>query len=86
MLASVYKLVFHDLELEPSKLEIGTYTTDTVKLVGSCVFYLIHPDTKCLQEVAFYVAINNGSVVLSCVTTLALDLIQPNTRLDYLPP
>ena len=73
-------------ELVSSKLEIGTYNTDTVKLVGSCVFYLVHPDTKHLQEVTFYVASNNGSVLLSCVTTLALGLIQPCTRLDYLPP
>ena len=89
MPASVYKLVFHDPELQklaPSKLEIGTYTTDTVKLVGSCVFYLVHPNTKHLQEVTFYVASNNGSVLLSCVTTLALGLIQPCIRLDYLPP
>ena len=89
MPVSVYKLVFQDPDckkLAPSKLEIGTYTTNTVKLVGSCVFYLVHPDTKCLQEVTFYVASNNGSVLLSCVTTLALGLIQPCTRLDYLPP
>ena len=72
--------------LAPSKLEIGTYTTNAVKLVGSCVFYLVHPNTKCLQEVTFYVTSNNGSVLLSCVTTLALGLIQPCTRLDYLPP
>ena len=86
---SVYKLVFHDPDLQklaPSKLEIGTYTTDTVKLVGSCTFYLVDPDTKYLQEVSFYVASNNGSFLLSCVTTLALDLIQHHTRLDYLPP
>ena len=70
----------------PSKLEIGTYTTDTVKLVRSCVFYLVHPDTKHLQEEIFYVAGNNGNVLLSCVTKLALGLIQPHTRLDYLPP
>ena len=47
--ASVYKLVFKDPDLKklaPSTLEIGTYTTDTVKIVGSCVFYLLHPDTK----------------------------------------
>ena len=31
-------------------------------------------------------ATNNGSVLLSCVTMLALGLIQPHTRLDYLPP
>ena len=89
MSASVYKLVFQDpacKKLAPSKLEIGTYTTDTVKLVGSCVFYLVHPNTKCLHEVTFYVTSNNGSALLSCVTMLALGLIQPHTRLDYLPP
>ena len=87
MPAIVNKLVFHDpelLKLAPSKLEIGTYTTNTVKLVGSCVLYLAHPDTKHLQEVTFYVASNNRSVLLSCVTTLALGLLQPHTRLDYL--
>ena len=67
MAASVYKLVFQDPDCKkpaPSKLEIGTYTTDTVKLVGSWVFYLVYPDTKCLQEVTFYVASNNGFVTL----------------------
>ena len=86
---SVYQLVFQDPDckkLAPSKLEIGTYTTDIVRLVGSCVFYLVHPDTKCLQEVTFYVASDNGSVLLSCVTNIALGLIKPHTRLDYLLP
>ena len=73
-------------KLAPIKLEIGTYTTDTVNLVGSCMFYLVQPDTKHPQEVTFYVASNNDSVLLSYVTTLALGLIQPCTRLDYLPP
>ena len=89
MPASVYKLVFHDPELQKlalSNLEIGTYTTDTVKLVGCCVFYVVHPDTKYLQEVTFYVASNNGRVLLSCATMLALGLIQPHTTLDYHPP
>ena len=49
------------------------------------MFYLVHPDSKCLLEVTFYVASNNVSVLLSYVTTLALGLIQPDTRLDYLP-
>ena len=89
MPAGVYDLVFKvpDLKkLAPSILEIGTYTTDTVKIVGSCLFYLVHPDTKKLPEVTFYVAQNDGSVLLSCTTSLALGLIQPCTRLDYLPP
>ena len=68
------------------KLEIGTYKTDTKKLVESCTFYLVHPDTRCLLEVTFYVASNNGCVLLSYPTILTLGLIQPSTRLDYLPP
>ena len=89
MLASVYKLVFQDpvsRKLAPSKLEIGTYTINKVRLIGSFMFYLVHPDSKCLLEATFYVAINNGSVLLLCVTTLVLGLIQPSNRWDYLGP
>ena len=89
MPASMYQLVFNDAKMQkmaPSKLQVGTYTTDTVKIVGSCTFYLVHPDTKKLIGVTFYVAMNNGSVLLSCKTTLLLGLIQPRPRLDYLPP
>ena len=83
MPASIYKLVFQDpsmKKLAPSSLEIGTYTTDTVKIVGSCVFYLVHLDTKKLVEVTFFVAMNDGSILLSCKTTQMLGLIQPRTR------
>ena len=89
MPTSVDKLVVQNPDckkLAPSKLEIGTYATNKVKLVGSCIFYLVHPKTKYLQEVPFYVASKNGSVLLSFVTTLALGLIQLYTRLEYLPP
>ena len=73
-------------KLVPSTLEVSTYTTDTVQNVGSCLFYLVHPNTKKLQEVTFYVAQNDGSVLISCTTTLVLGLIQPHTDyLDYLP-
>ena len=57
-----------------------------MKIVGTCKLYLIHPDTKKLVETTFYVATNDGSVLLSCNSTLDLDLIQPRSRLDYLPP
>ena len=73
-------------KLAPSSLRISTYTTDTMKIVGSCLFFLVPLDTKRLQEVTFYVAQNDGIVLLSCTTTPALGLIQPHTRLDYLPP
>ena len=57
-----------------------------MKIVGSCLFYLVHPNTKKLQEVTYYVAQNDGSVFLSCTATLVLELIQHHTGLDYLPP
>ena len=50
------------------------------------MFYLVHPDTKKLMNVTFFVAVNDGSMLLSCKTTLVLGLIQLRTRLDYLPP
>ena len=89
MPASMYQLVFNDTKMQklaPSKLQVGTYTTDTVKIVGSCTFYLVPLDTKKLIEVTFFVAMNDGSMLLSCKTTLLLGLIQPRPRLDYLPP
>ena len=89
MPASVYKLVFHDPNLENltnNKLQVDTYTNDTVKIVGTCKLYLVHPDTKKLVETIFYVATNDGSMLLSCKSTLVLDLKQPRSRLDYLPP
>ena len=89
MPASVYKLVLCDPDLEKlitNKLQIDTYTNETVKIVGTCKLYLVQTDTKKLIETIFYVATNEGSVFLSCKSTLALDFIQPRSRLDYLPP
>ena len=89
MPASMYRLVFKDPEMKklaPSSLEIGTYTTDAAKIVGSCMFYFVHQDTIKLMDVTFLVPVNDSNMLLSCKTTLMLGLIQPRTRLDYLPP
>ena len=89
MPAIVYQLIYKDPQMKkltPSNLQVGTYTTDPVKIVGSCKFHLVHPDTKKLLETTFYVVMNDGSVLLSCKTTLQLGLIQPRARLDYLLP
>ena len=46
MPANVYKLVFNDPELKklaPSILEIGTYTTDTEKILGRILYILFGP-------------------------------------------
>ena len=38
------------------------------------------------METIFHVGTNDGSMLLSCKSTLSLDIIQPRTRLVYLPP
>ena len=85
----VYCLMFKDPGLKkliPSNMEIETYTTKVVKIIGMCYFYLVHPDSKQLRKVMFFIAKGNGSVLLSCRTTMELGLIKPRVHLDYLPP
>ena len=89
MPASIYQLLFKDLEIKkikPCKMQISMYTADTVKIIGSCIFDVGHLDTKKLVPVTFYVANKDGSVLLLWKTTLALQLIKPQLRLEYLPP
>ena len=45
----------------------------------------MYPDTRCLEETRFYVAGNEGSILISCATSLALSLIKPHEKLDHLP-
>ena len=85
----IYCLMFKDpglRKLTPSKMEIETYTNDVVKIIGMCYFYLVHPKSKQLMKVLFFVAKENGSILLSCRTTMELGLIRPCARIDYLPP
>ena len=75
MPASIYQLVFKDPDMKkikPCKMQISTYTADTVKIIRSCIFDVVHPDMKKLVPVTSYVANNDESVLLSCKTTLAL--------------
>ena len=73
-------------QLAPNDISLGVYTDHQVHILGKCNFYMLHPDTKKPHMVTFYAASNEGSVLLSCTTLLALDLIQTRPRLDYLPP
>ena len=89
MPVAVYQLIFKDpsqQKLTPPSLEIETYMIDVVKIIGSCQFYLVHPEMRKLIPVIFFMAKENGSVLLSCRTTMALGLIKPHARLNYLPP
>ena len=86
---AVYCLMFKDpglRKLTPSNMAIETYTNDVVKIIGMCNFYLVHPESKQLKKVLFFVAKENGSILLSCRTTMELGLIRPHAQLDYLPP
>ena len=88
MPVAVYQLMFKDTSLQkltPSTLEAETYMNDIVKIIGSCQFYLVHPENKNLIQVIFFMAKENGSVLLSCRMTMALGLTKPHARLDYLP-
>ena len=89
MPVAVYQLMFKYPSLQkliPSTLEIETYMNDIVKIIGSCQFYLVHPENKKLIQVIFFVTKEDGSVLLSCRMTMALGLIKPHARLNYLPP
>ena len=86
---SVYKLLYKDgdcTKLVPSnKVAAKTYTTGKVKIVGSCNMFILHPDTKCSQGFTFQVTSHEGSVIISCATSLELGLIQPHRGLDVVP-
>ena len=81
MSASVYQLIFKDpgmKKITPCSMQISTYRTDKVKIIGSCTFYTIHPDRNKLVPVTFYMATNDGSVLLSCKITLSLHWSNPD--------
>ena len=51
---------------------------------GAYELYVIHLCTKYIEPVTFFVAHNEGSVLISCTTALALGLIKPHASLDQL--
>ena len=76
---SVYQMMFNDpkvKQLASNDISLGVYTDHQVHILGKCNFYMLHPDTKKPHAMTFYIASNEGSVLLSCTTLLALDLIQ----------
>ena len=86
---SVYHMMFNDPDvkhLADNDISLEVYTDHQVNILGKCQFYMLHPDSKKPLQVIFNVANNEGSVLLSCTTLLALDMIQVRPRLDYLPP
>ena len=86
---SIYQKIFKDedcTKIAQSNLQLETYTNKKVNIIGSCSLYIVHPDTRCLEEVKFYVAGNEDSTLISCTTSIALGLIKPHKKLGHLPP
>ena len=86
---SVYKLVFNDpqtYKLAKNDSDLTVYTRHSVDLTGKCTFYMLSKDMKQPVEVDFYIAKEEGSVLLSWETGVQLQLLVVKPRLEYLPP
>ena len=89
MQMAMYCLMFKDpglRKLTSSNMEIETYTNDVMKVIGTCNFYLVHPESKQLIKVLLFVAKENVSVLLSCRTTMELGLIRPHAHMIICHP
>ena len=65
---SVYKLVFNNLQtakLAKNDIDLIVYTRHSVDLIGKCTFYMLSKATKRPIKVDFYIAKEEGSVLLS---------------------
>ena len=65
---SVYKLVFNDPQtnkLAKNDIDLTVYTRHSVNLIGKSSFYMLSKSTKQPIKVEFYVAKEEGSVLLS---------------------
>ena len=86
MPASIYKEIFKDPDcsklIQNQSEGIYTYTTEKIPVIGSCELLVLHPDDKCFLQVPFYVVSVEGSVIVSCATSINLNLIQIHNELD----
>ena len=65
---SVYKLAFNNpqtAKLAKNDIDLTVYTRHSVDLIGKCTFYMLSKATKQPIKVEFYVAKEEGSVLLS---------------------
>ena len=86
---SVYKLVFNDphtSKLANNDIDLTMYTRHSVNLIGKCTFFMLSKGTKQPVKVDFYIAKEEGSVLLSCETVFQLQLLDVKPQLEYLPP
>ena len=76
---SMYQTIFSDLKKEKllsTGIQVTTYNDSTLDLIGRCTLYLQHPKTLDKIMATFYVTQEEGSVLLSCSTSLKLEVIE----------
>ena len=61
---------------------INTYTKQRIPVIGSCELFVIHQDDHCFHKMKFQVVSVEGSVIISCATSINLNLIQIPDQLD----
>ena len=86
---SAYKHVFNDPQtskLAKNDIDPTVYTRHSVNLIGKCIFYMLSKGMKQPVKVDFYIAKEEGSVLLSRETVFQLQLLNVKPRLEYLPP
>ena len=65
---SVYKFVFNNpqmAKLAKNDIDFTVYKRHSVDLIGKCTFYMLSKGTKQPIKVEFYIAKEEGSVLLS---------------------
>ena len=76
---SVYRVLYKDPDCDmlvpSSKDGMSSYTAEKIQVLGSCDLFVVQPETRCLKEVTFQVVNHEGSVIVSCATSLELGLI-----------
>ena len=86
---SIYKLVFNDphtSKLAKNDIDLTVYTRHSVDLIGKCTYYMLSKGTKQPVKVDFYIAKEEGSVLLSQETVFQLQLLDVKPQLEYLLP
>ena len=80
MPASIYKILYNDpdcTKLPPRKKNgINTYTKEKIPVIGFWELFVLHQDDKCFHEVKFQMVSVEGSIIISCATSINLNLIQ----------
>ena len=51
-------------------------------MIGSCELLVLHPDDKCFLKGSFHVVSVEGSVIVSCATSINLNLTQTHNELE----